>query len=227
MNKRLLAALTALAALIPASALPTDTIASRGDAPISATMTARDTGSAQWFFAMAPDDVLPLLPVNTRLDMLDYYNSGLARPSRNAAGGQAMVTDSDARSLRFQLGDSTTCEIGVFAAGRDTVVALIETIRFPMPDSRIEWFDARWNPIKAPVAEPRLADWLTRDGRRHRAEVESALPFITAEATTDPADGLILWRRTIDSYFLLSERPEALGLLAPSITQRVQIKPRK
>ena len=222
MMKRLLSILITLAALLHASALPTDTIAVHGDAPISATMTARDAGSAQWFFAMAPDDVLPLLPANTRLDMLDYYNSGLARPSRNTAGGEAVITHSDSRSLRFQLGDSTTCELGVFAAGRDTVVALIETIRFPMPDSKVEWYDARWNPIKAPVAEPRLADWLTRDGRSHRAEVERALPFITAEATTDPYAGRLLWRLTIDEYFVPADRPAALGYLAPAITQKVQ-----
>lgn len=190
-------------------------------APISSTMTARDAGSAQWFFAMAPDDVLPLLPPNTRLDMLDYYNSGLARPSRNAAGGEAVITASDSRRLAFQLGDSTTCELAVFTAGPDTLVALVETIRFPMADSSIQWFDAQWQPVRPPLSEPTLADWLTRDGRRRRAEAEEALPFMTAEATTDPAQGTITLTRTIDSYFLPGTAPEALSLTHPALVYRL------
>ncbi|MDE6286089.1 MAG: DUF3256 family protein, partial [Muribaculaceae bacterium] len=155
-------------------------------APLSATMTARDAGSAQWFFAMAPDEVMPLLPANTRLDMLDYYNSGMQRPSRNEAGGMALITSSADRRLTFEAGDSCSYELAVFTTPRDTLVALIETLRYPMPDSRVEWFDARWQPVKAPVAEPGLKQWLTRDGARNRAEVEETIPFITATATADP-----------------------------------------
>ncbi|MDE6108827.1 MAG: DUF3256 family protein, partial [Muribaculaceae bacterium] len=162
-------------------------------APLSATMTARDAGSAQWFFAMAPDEVMPLLPANTRLDMLDYYNSGMQRPSRNEAGGMALVTSSADRRLTFEAGDSCSYELAVFTTPRDTLVALIETLRYPMPDSRVEWFDARWKPVKAPVAEPGLKQWLTRDGARNCAEVEETIPFIPATATADPD------RRTITS----------------------------
>ena len=221
--RTLLAASALLAAGAPAAhaAAPADTLAAVTAGHISATMTARDAGSAQWFFAMAPDDVMPLLPANTRLDMLDYYNSGLARPSRNAAGGEAMLTSSADRRLTFVLGDSTTCELAVFAGRADTIVALIETIRFPMADSRISWFDGSWSPVAPPVAEPRLADWLTPEGRRRRAEAEAELPFITAEATADPDSRTITFRRTIDSYFLPQQAPDALGLLRPSLTVRL------
>lgn len=192
-------------------------------APISATMTARDAGSAQWFFAMAPDDVLPMLPVNTRLDMLDYYNSGIARESQNEAGSRAIVTSSTDRRITFEQGDSCTFELAVFTtARRDTLVAVIETVRFPMADSRINWYDARWMPRPAPFAEPRLADWLTREGTRRRAEAEEALPFITAEATASPEAGTVTFRRTIDSFFLPGQAPEALGLLHPEIVRKLK-----
>lgn len=210
-----------LAAALAAAAAQ-GAVAQQAAAPLSATMTARDAGSAQWFFAMAPDDVLPLLPANTRLDMLDYYNSGMQRPSRNEAGGMAMVTSSADRRLTFEAGDSCSYELAVFTAPADTLVALIETVRYPMADSRIEWYDSRWRPVKAPVAAPALKQWLTRDGARHRAEVEEAIPFITASITADPATRTITYTRTIDSYFLPSDTPAALRWLRPSLQQKLK-----
>lgn len=210
-----------IAALVVAAAA-SGLNARNSDAPLSATMTARDAGSAQWFFAMAPDEVLPLLPANTRLDMLDYYNNGMERPSRNEAGGMAMVTSSADHRLTFEAGDSCSYELAVFTTPRDTLVALIETVRYPMPDSRIEWFDASWQPAKAPVAEPTLKQWLTGEGSRHRSEVEKAIPFITATATADPDRRTVTYTRTIDSYFLPSDAPAALRWLRPEIVQRMK-----
>ena len=174
MKRTVVIVLSCLFCLAAKSAAPDSiaAVAAPVSAPLSATMTARDAGSAQWYFAMAPDDVLPLLPVNTRLDMLDYYNSGVSRPSRDAAGGRAIVTGSSSRRVTFETGDTCSYELAVFTAGSDTIVALVETIRYPMPDSRIAWYDSRWRPIAPPAAEPKLDDWLTRDGRKNRQEVE-------------------------------------------------------
>lgn len=216
-----------LYALAAAAVVATAAITAAADVPetaghISATITARNAGTAQWFFAMAPDNVLPLLPANTRLDMLDYFNSGIARESADASGARAIVTGSTARTLRFETGDTTRFELAVFTPGSDTIVALIETVTYPMPDSRIAWYDSRWRPVRAPFAEPQLADWLTKEGRRHRAEVEEQLPFISAVATADPDRGTVTYTRTIDSYFPAPDRPAALLHLSPTLTRRLK-----
>lgn len=215
-------ALTLLAGAAGASAMPADSAATA--APISATMTARNAGSAQWFFAMAPDHVLPLLPANTRLDMLDYYNSGIHRASADAAGARAIVTASAARSMRFETGDTCRFELAVFPLPNDTLVALIETIAYPVADSRIAWYDSEWRPVTPPLRTPGLDVWLTREGKRHRAEVEEALPFISATAEADPEQGTITLRRTIDAYFLPQERPAALDYVKPEIVFRLKGK---
>jgi len=221
MTRYLLSIVLAMCAAL-ACAAPADSVPHAAPEPISATVTARDAGSAQWFFAMAPSDVLPLLPVNTRLDMLDYYNSGVNRASRDAAGGRAVITSSAARRLTFEMGDSCSYELAVFTAGADTVVAIVETICYPMADSRVEWYGSRWQPLKPLLDEPQLDDWLTREGRRHRAEVEEALPFITARITADPDAGTLTIARTIDSYFHPTAPPEALRWLEPSLTYRLR-----
>lgn len=211
-----------LCGALAATAAEPDTPEQSAAAPISATMTARDAGSAQWFFAMAPDDVLTLLAVNTRLDMLDYYNSGVQRPSRDAAGGRAIVTSSTGSRITFECGDSCAYELAVFRAGTDTVVALVETLHYPMADSRIEWYSSRWEPLRPLLAEPQLADWLTGDGRKHADEVRAALPFITASATTDPDSGMLTLTRTIDGFFTDADKPKALQWVRPSISYTIK-----
>ena len=42
-------------------------------------------------FTSAPSDVFPLLDTNTRMDMVDYYNSGLATPSANRIDRKSVV----------------------------------------------------------------------------------------------------------------------------------------
>ena len=75
-------------------------------------------------------------------------------------------------------------------------------------------------PIAPPAAEPNLDDWLTRDGRKHRQEVEEVVPFMTSVAEAGPESGTLTLRRTIDAYFVPSERPDALRWLRPSIVFR-------
>ena len=190
---------------------------------LSATMTARDAGSAQWFFATAPERVMPLLPENTRLDMLDYFNSGVERPSRNSAGGSAIVTASTDRLLSFKMGEGVDYQLGVFTTAKgDTLVAVAETIHIPMADTRIAWYGRDWTPAESPVAEPLLADWLTAPGRKHRKAVEEQLPFLTASATLRPEQGEVAYVRSVDSYFVPSEKPEALSYLEQTLVRKLR-----
>ena len=111
----------------------------------------------------------------------------------------------------------STYELAVYTAGRDTIVALVETLHYPMADSRVEWYDSRWRPLQPLLGEPDLQAWLTRAGRRHRGEVEEAIPFMTAEAVTDPDAGTLTLTRTIDGYFLPADTPDALRWLEPRL----------
>ena len=43
-------------------------------------------------FAEAPQSVFPLLDHNTRLDMIDYFNSGMTTASKNNMDGKSRIT---------------------------------------------------------------------------------------------------------------------------------------
>lgn len=143
-------------------------------------------------FAKAPAAVFPTVDSLTRLDMIDYFNSGSAKASRNLLRGDCRVTAvSDAR-LDFESSDISTHSIELLPAAKgDTVVMLISTMRTPAEDSRVRFFTTSWRELPGMMDSAGLADWLTPEGRRDRVDVENAVPFILATATYDPATSIL------------------------------------
>lgn len=152
-------------------------------------------------FAQAPDRVLRLLPQSTRLDMLDYFRYGSDKASANALGGDARITSESPADIRLQLSERAEIQLCVLTAGRDTVVAVVETLMTPVPDSRIEFYSLpSWQTVKSPVKMPVRADWLTDEGRRHADELEALLPFDFVEARFDPDEGRLVLTNNARQY---------------------------
>lgn len=142
--------------------------------------------TASDFFVEAPDSVVRLLPQATRMDMLDYFRYGSDRPSINNLGGDSRILSEKASVMSYQLSSRATMQIAVLPAGRDTVVAVVETLLTPASDSRIKFYDKDWKPVKSPLKMPRRDDWLTEEGRAHADEFALAMPFDLVGAAFDP-----------------------------------------
>ena len=67
------------------------------------------------FFVSAPDEVLPLLPQNTRLDMLDYFSSGMSTFSPNATRGNARIVLNEPSKLQAVLSRDSNIQIALVA----------------------------------------------------------------------------------------------------------------
>lgn len=142
--------------------------------------------TASELFASAPDNVIRLLPQSTRLDMLDYFNYGSTRASANSFQGEARMTAVSDAAVSFELDKGVEMQIAVLPAAKDTVVALVTTLRMPVPDSYIEFYNTDWKPLaKAPMTMPAYDAWLTPAGREARTDVELELPFMPVSATFD------------------------------------------
>ncbi len=139
-------------------------------------------------FVKAPSGIFPTVDSLTRLDMIDYFNSGSSKASRNLLRGDCRVTAiSDAR-LDFTSSDISTHALELLPTAKgDTVVMLISTIRTPAEDSRVRFFTTFWKELFGTMDLPELSDWLTPEGRRGREDVENAVPFILSVATYDSA----------------------------------------
>lgn len=157
-------------------------------------------------FTSAPQRVFPLLDTNTRLDMVDYYNSNLATPSANKLQGRSRITDLTDKTLTVEMSPSSTHEIIILPSARDSIIGLITTLATPAPDSHLSLYDRNWKELDTSkyFVKPTLEDWLTTDGKKNRAEVETMIPFLLISYNWDPAT-LVLTLNNNTNQFLSSD----------------------
>lgn len=152
-------------------------------------------------FTTAPNTVFPLLEKNTRLDMVDYFNSGLASASSNKLDGKTSITLLSDSDIRFTMSSSSAYQIAILPSKDGDIIALIETVATPAPDSNISFYTAEWSSIDKPLFnEPGVSDWLTADGRDNSSMVESLVPFMLVSYNYDPATKSLILRNNVKQF---------------------------
>lgn len=174
------------------------------------------------FFVEAPMyQAAPNIDRNTRMDMLDYFRSGLPSKTTNIVGEPVAVLSENDRSIRVCAGDSVTLEYGLAVSGPDSLLIVIENLPTPMPDSKVSFFSTDWTAARPlAVLSPALNDWLTDEGRSNRSRAEEILPFITASARFDQDGNRLIFTPTIGRYFATKDSiaSEVERYIVPSLT---------
>lgn len=148
--------------------------------------TARTTAAGA--FLNAPSTVIPMLDRNARLDMIDYYNSGSATPSRNQLNGRSRITEMDSNTVTIEMTDATVYRILLLPTKNDTVFAVISTAKLPAHDSDIQFFNNEWNRFvnqNLYFSQPSLDDWSRARSAADKEIVASQVPFVLSEYTYD------------------------------------------
>lgn len=175
-----------------------------------------DARTAADFFVSAPDEVLPLLPQNTRLDMLDYFSSGLATPSPNATRGRARIMLNEPAKLQAELSRDSNIQIALFPAEKDTVVAVIETVLTPVADSSVSFYDTSWNLLALTMPSLTPLDFVPESLKKEAAEAE--LPDVVfGRIDFSPETGYLTVNNTTAGYYAEQDRPGGLALMNTSI----------
>lgn len=154
------------------------------------------------FFTM-PEAAVPLVDTNTRLDMTDYFRSGMHRPSKNTVDEPCVILGAEASAVTFQPAPDVETTLAVLTGGKaDTVLMTVTTIRLPQAESEVAFYDSSWQPLaKSPLVAPLLKDWLTAEGASERDAVESWLPFIITSAAYDPAAKRLTFSNNMKEYY--------------------------
>lgn len=153
-------------------------------------------------FTSAPESVFPLLDKNTRLDMIDYFNSGMTTASQNKLSGKSRITDISDSQLQFVMTSSSSYQIAILESNNTQIIAVIETVATPTPDSNISFYTTDWKKYNENAFEPAtIAQWLTNEGRDNIATVESIVPFMLSSMTYD-SDSQILTLTNNVKHFL-------------------------
>ncbi|MDE6378615.1 MAG: DUF3256 family protein, partial [Duncaniella sp.] len=171
-------------------------------------------------FTAAPASVFPLLDRNSRLDMVDYFRSGLSTPTPNRLDGRSAVTAITPASLSLKLSEVSTAQLVLLPERGDTIIALVTTMSVPGRDSSIAFYSSEWEPLPAVryFKIPSLADW-TAKGHRV-SEIEQAVPFMLSAIDIDPDSGTLTLSNTLSAFVAPEVYGQVSAALLPSITYR-------
>lgn len=155
---------------------------------IAAAQPAEARITATEAFTGAPRKVMPMLDETARLDMVDYYNSGMATTTANQFNGRSRITSISPDQVSVALTDASTCDVIVLHGEQNPMLALITTVATPAPDSRMSVFTSDWSRelTGSVFTKPSLSDWLTPEGKKNQAEVEMTVPFLLVSYSYDP-----------------------------------------
>ena len=171
-------------------------------------------------FTSAPAEVFPLLDRNSRLDMLDYFHSGLDTPTANRLDGRSAVTGLSSGSLSVRLSDVSTAQLVVLPSRSDTIVAVVTTMNVPAKDSSIAFYTSDWQPLATDsyFKAPTLADWTAKGHRA--AELEQNVPFMLAAIDIDQPAGTLTLTNSLADFLAPEVYGSISGAIVPSITYR-------
>lgn len=179
--------------------------------------------TASGAFVSAPNAVFPLLDRNTRLDMIDFFNSGSSSPSRNALYGSSRILSLSPKRMEIEMTSASKAEIMVLKAGNDSVIALVSTVMTPTPDSKINFYLSDWvTDITGKMfTSPQLDDWLTESGRKNRDMVEAMVPFVLASYSFEPESGNLVLTSHVEEFLTPEVYAELNDYMVKSLTYRL------
>lgn len=100
------------------------------------------------FFVSEPGVVFDTLDNLSRMDMIDYYNSGQRAVAGNSLHGEAVLDTLDAHYMRLRLSDISTVEMQLAVRNAtDTLIVVVQTLDTPVADSRLTAYNTEWRPV--------------------------------------------------------------------------------
>ena len=173
-------------------------------------------------FVDAPAEVFPTLDKMTRMDMVDYFNSGQTTASKNFFRGDARIVKADAEQATVALAEVAEAEITLLPKEKgDTMLMVITTVKTPVEDSSVKFYDRNWKEAGSGLlTEPGLEEWMVQTPTASREDVENAVPFMLVKSSYDPATGVLTMENNIGEYLPVESKDLAKGSLRDKITYR-------
>ena len=173
-------------------------------------------------FVKAPRSVLPLLDPSTRMDMVDYYRSGMSTASSNIMDGHSRVTQLSDSSLTISVSDASMLQMVLLPLDKKhDVLCCIFTLKTPQPDSWVEFYSTDWKKLDAGryFTEPTVSDWLTREGRKDEAAALGNIPFMLSSYTCVGLAGkyVLVMKNEMPGYFGNDEYEGMKSWLRPEL----------
>lgn len=181
-----------------------------------------DSTAAQ-FFVDAPLSVFPTIDPTTRLDMIDYFQAGSDKASRNMFGGDCRIIEETPESITFTTSEVSEYTLSVIPSKKKKdgpILMVVRTLKTPAEDSTPRFFTSDWKELTGIFEVPMLSDWLNETGKAQRKDVENAVPFVLAKLVYSPSEQTITLTNNLGDYI----PEESLGLAKESLHQQLHFR---
>lgn len=181
--------------------------------------------SAAKAFVSAPVDCFPLIPRMKRLDMLDYFNSGMDRPSDNLLGGKSRVISLSPMKITIEEteGSKVLTSVCLKEYRKDTVYIVTTDICTPARDGSLRVYNRDWKELIADrwFTQPTLENWLVKVDRKSLPDIENAVPFVPASYDFDPESGILTLTSTLADMIPAEDYAKVKDLLRPRLQYKL------
>lgn len=188
-------------------------IALAGIATMTAQMTPRSVVTT------APEKVLLTIDASTLLDMLDYYESGVARTVKNKMGEDAVITEMTESTITLSTGEAHNISFAILPYGKSSIIMTVDRVETPATDATVSFYDSRWNKMDSRriLREPSLADWTGKIPADSMREIENALPFLMVDARYNPETSTLTFEPQTGDYISVENSDKVKAALAPRL----------
>ena len=186
-------------------------------------------------FATEPGNIFPLLTRTNRLDMVDYHLNGQSVAIANNLSGESRLMELDSAFIKVSTSAGRVVEMRLMTEGRDTVIAVIETVNTPVHDSRVSFWNTSWqcfvNPGKR-FRVPTIDDFIDRKMPKPlRADLQQAMIFPLIEMHfTGTTHEMVEATHGLKQFLVSEEYKRYEPYLKPSLRYNIKgtkIKPAK
>lgn len=164
------------------------------------------------------NDVFLGQSLNTRLDMIDYFDARSEKFTPDDLYSSKIRIDAlEDRHVRFASDTPITVDMYLLTPGTDSLIVSVTDIPIGNGDATIDIFDIKTGEkIDSPTLK--YSDWLKKDAFKEvgHAELSAAIPFITASVTVDTASDKIILKNTAIDVPGLEKR--LVNAFKPSVT---------
>lgn len=167
--------------------------------------------------------VFPVLSQSSRLDMLDYYNVGASKETKNLLGGTSILLKATSQYLHLKMSDVSSVEVWIpDTVTPKTVYVVNRTYLTPTPDGNIDVYDSNMQKLDKVFKMPEVKDFvrIPKGDKKKAKDVVSMVDMLFLSFTIDAESGMITATQNLDRFLV----PEEYKALKPYLLKSIRYK---
>lgn len=176
-------------------------------------------------FIDEPETVFPLLSKSTKMDMIDYLNSGQPFEAETAFGKGTKFNRVTDNYMSVQVSSSSNVELLLLPVSeKDSIIVVVSTFSLPAKDSHIEIYTTKWEKCRTRdyLKEPTMKDfvYIPKGNKTKKKHILEALEFPVISYSINPENGTLTVHHGLKDYM----SKEDYDKIAPCLKDSLEIK---